>query len=170
MVKGSVVVNDIPYFEPLLLHLKKDESLDKYFSSAQFQILPKVEKDVETLIKEECPTPRALYVYPGETRPKTDAPKGCFPTQTHNFHVFVFVQCLDTYKFIKNEDDTFSLKGQVILLSEMRNAVKKSIQDFSRQVENDLINYNYIRWVGDSAIDKWGGYLVYESVFSVDIF
>jgi hypothetical protein len=52
----------------------------------------------------------------------------------------------------------------------MRNAVKKSIQDFSRQVENDLINYNYIRWVGDSAIDKEGGFLVSESVFSVDIF
>lgn len=164
------MINDLPYFEPLLLHLKKDEILDPYFSSTDFFAQPKVREDIEELIKEDCPIPRALYVYPGETRPKNDAPKGCFPTQSHQFHVFVFVQCLDNYIFVKNNDDTLSLKGQVMLLSEMRCAVKKSIQKFSRQVESDLLNYSYIRWVGDSAIDRENGFLVSESVFNIDIF
>lgn len=164
------MVNDLPYFEPLLLHLKKDPDLEPFFSSTDFFAQPKVREDVEQMLKKDCPIPRALYVYPGETRPKTEGQKGCFSPGVHNFHVFIFVQCLDNYIFVKNKDDTFSLKGQVILLSEMRNAVKKSIQKFARQTENDLLNYNYIRWAGDSAIDRENGFLVAESVYTLDLF
>ena len=164
------MANDLPYFEPLLLHLKRDSELDPYFSSTDFFAKPKVREDIEELIKEDCPIPRALYIYPGETRPKTEAPKGCFSPGTHNFHVFIFVQCLDNYIFVKNPDDSFSLKGQVILLSEMRQAVKNSIKNFARQTEKDLLNYNYIRWSGDSAIDRENGFLVAESVYTLDLF
>lgn len=167
---GSAVVNDLPYFEPLLIHLKTDELLEPYFSGTDFFAQPKLREDIETLIKEDCPIPRALYIYPAESRPKQDSPKGCFAPMTHNFHVFIFVQCLDNYYFVKNEDESLSLKGQVILLSEMRNAVKKSIGNFAKQIESELLNYNYIKWLGDSAIDKEAGFLVSETVFSIDIY
>lgn len=145
-------MNDIPYLEPLLFYLQKDETLKSYFTDKSF-FMPKhtLVEATEEAMKKDCPAPRALWILPENTNAIT--PKsGCMVTGNHTFNIIVFVQCLrDTFQLSKGNDGKIKLTGQYMELAEIRMAVKKVMNNFAKETQRKFMETRYsdIAWLRD---------------------
>jgi len=168
---GAKVDTDLPYLEPLSLHLKKDTNLHAFFSESDFFADLKIETDIEELIEKDCLAPRSLIIYPGTSSPMQAGQRSCFSKRVHQFHLFIFIQCIrDHYEFTKNDEGEIKLKGQVMELTRIRAAVKKSIQEFALLNEaNYSVEFDKFQWLGDASITQEKNLLLSESIYSVNI-
>lgn len=126
----GAVVTDVPYLEPLLFWLRKDQALKKYFTDKSF-FMPKhtLVQATEEALKKDCPAPRALWILPSDTSSVTTRP-GCKSVGLHTFHIVVYVQCIrDAFELVER-DGLPELSGQYMELSKIRKEVKRSIVDF----------------------------------------
>lgn len=146
---------DLPYLNPLLVHLRSDKSLEKFFSKKDFFAMPKADlNDLTDAIKKDCPSPRSLWIFPGtSSNVSTQRVKDCSAKALHIFHIVIIFQCIrETFEFKKDKDTTMVyLDGQFMELSEARRAVKKSITEFNKKL-GFAEAFDFISWSGDEML------------------
>ena len=146
-------MNDIPYLEPLLLHLRNDEELKKYFTNKSF-FMPKhtLIEAAEEAMKKDCPAPQALWIHPMDTR-AINADANCTGFKLHTFYITIFVHCIRDVFQLRKRDDKIELAGQYMELSKIRLAVKKSIREFQKKISGDFnLPYSDVTWLGDKNL------------------
>jgi len=145
---------DLPYLEPLLFHLRNDESLKAFFTDRSF-FMPKhtLVEATEEATKSDCPAPRALWILPGDSEAAAQKP-GCASPMLHSFYIVVFVQCMrDTFELVKRQGG-LELAGQYMELSKIRKAVKKSVNQFEskNRAGAGFLPYREITWQRDQNL------------------
>lgn len=168
---------DVPYLEPLLIHLRNDVELEKYFSKKDFYALPKADLgDLEDAIKNDCPAPRSVWIFPGNNQNQiaTRTPN-CGPKMLHNFNIVITYQCIrKSFEFKVDADNKLYLDGQFMELSAARKAVKKSITRFNKtlNIVSDNMGFDYVSWVSDEMLypDDATQFLISNSVYQTIIF
>lgn len=166
-----VVANDLPYLEPLLFHLRKDEDLKKIFTEKSF-FMPKhiLIQATEEATKKSCPAPRALWIIPEDTVANNPKP-GCNSIGIHSFNIVLFVQCIrEPFELVRSGDGV-KLSGQYMELSSIRKAVKKSVNKFQNESKLDLnLRYSDITWIKDQNLyPDDGNFLTTAIEYSVKI-
>ena len=143
--------SDIPYLEPLLLHLRTDPKLQNEFTDKSF-FMPHVNllEATSEALSMDCPLPRALWILPGDSI-ATTAQQNCQSPAKHTFHIQLIVQCIRDQFQISKKDDQFYLNGQAMELFSLRKLVKKSVVEFSRKwdKENNRQKFEKMLWVKD---------------------
>lgn len=173
MAKRNV---DIPYLEPLMKHLRTDAELEKFFTKEDFFAMPKADlSDLEGALKKDCPSPRSVWVFPGLSQAESAIRSpNCFPKALHSFNVVVVFQCIrDTFTMVK-DDSGVHMDGTFMEMSEARKALKKSINNFNKIVnQNVSVNYgfDFINWLSDEMLypEEGNKFLVSSSVFQTKI-
>lgn len=169
---------DVPYLEPLLFHLMKDESLEKYFTKEDFFTMPKSDLgDLEEALKNDCPSPRSVWVFPGVSNTATQQRSpNCLPKSLHTFNILIVFQCIrDTFTFSKDNDGKVYLDGQFMELSEARKALKISINDFNKTINTPMPNgygFDFLTWLSDEMLypeQSGGSFLISSSTFQTMI-
>ena len=168
---------DVPYLEPLLLHLRSDVSLEKFFSKKDFFALPKADlSDLEEAMKLDCPAPRSVWIFPGNSQSQiaTRTPN-CAPKMLHSFNVVITYQCIrNSFEFKVDEDNKVYLAGQFMELSAARKAVKRSITNFNKtlKIVSSSSGFDFISWVSDEMLypEEATQFLISNSVYQTIIF
>lgn len=146
-------MNDLPYLEPLLFHLRGDENLKKYFTEKSY-FMPKhiLVQATDEAMKSDCPAPRALWIIP-ENTVASGQKSGCVQNAIHTFYIVIFIQCIrDTFQLIK-ANDRVRLGGQFMELSEIRRVVKKSVNEFENKNKHNIASrFSDITWGGDQNL------------------
>lgn len=149
---------DLPYLEPLLLWLRKDEALKKYFTEKSF-FMP--HSDLLSATKEamdkDCPSPRALWILPQDTVALQQSPPNCKYTGSHTFYIQLIVQCIRDHFQLSKIDGEIHLTGQFMELMQLRKYVKKSVSAFANDYERTknksaVIKFDDIGWRGDQML------------------
>lgn len=144
---------DLPYLEPLLFWLKKDEKLKLLFSRDSF-FMPhsNLITATEEAMKKDCPAPRALWILPQDTL-AVNQREGCDSQGRHTFYIEIITQCIrDQFQIIKNGDEA-KLTGQFMELAALRKAVKKSVNAFAKEnMKETYKKYENIFWVKDQML------------------
>lgn len=166
---------DLPYLEPLLFFLQKDEALKVEFTEKSF-FMP--HNDLVTAIEEaaakSCPMPRALWILPGDTVALAQQ-EGCKSPGQHTFHIQLIVPCIrDAFIIARNGNDV-SLKGQFMELVRLRKLVKEAVHRFYSQYKKEHFNspkFEKLFWTRDQMLYPQDdlGVLVTAIQFSVNIF
>lgn len=164
-------VNDLPYLEPLLFHLRKDPILSEFFTEKSYfmpkHVLMEATKDA---MAKDCPAPRALWILPANSTALS--PKaGCRPLANHSFNIVVIIQCIrDTFQLVER-DGQVKLDGQYMELSRIRSAVKKSVSVFENKNKSNFnLAFSDITWMGDQNLyPDENNFLVTAMQFSVKI-
>lgn len=149
-----MLLNDIPYLEPLLMWLRNDEILKDHFTEKSF-FMPHKDLLASTseAIEKDCPAPRALWIIPGESISLNQKP-GCRSISTHTFNISIFVQCIrSSFELVKRNDEV-RLGGQYMELAHLRMLVKDSVHRFmidhekksGRRLFSDLV------WIKDQSL------------------
>lgn len=172
---GAIVAkrnSDVPYLEPLLEHLKKDVSLEKYFSKKDFFAMPKADlADLEEAIKKDCPSPRSLWIFPGNNAAFNQAQTrnpNCLPKILHSFNILLTFQCIRNPFELKFNGTEVYLDGSFMELSEARKAVKKSINNFNKTLNSVSLNngFDFISWLSDEMLyPDEDAFLISNSVY-----
>lgn len=144
---------DLPYLEPLLFHLRTDEALKGQFTEHSF-FMPHhdlVSATEESMAK-DCPSPRALWILPGDTRAQA-LREGCSSPGVHSFVIEIVVQCIrDPFQIVKR-DDVARLEGQSMELFMLRKLVKKSVLDFvNNRPKTNPKQFEGLSWVSDKML------------------
>lgn len=146
-----LIDSDIPYLEPLLLHLRTDPNLQDQFTEKSF-FMPHIDLINATaeVIGSECVHPRALWILPGDSIATTQQ-EGCMSPSKHTFHIQIIVQCIRDQFQISKKDDKFYLNGQAMELFTLRKMVKKSVSEFAIKWKKDHARQKFekISWVKD---------------------
>lgn len=147
---------DLPYLNPLLVHLRSDPSLEIFFSKADFFAMPKTDlADLESALKKGSRSPRSLWVFPGSSTNAAPGQriKNCTPQAEHTFNIVIIFQCIrDTFEFKKDQNtNAVYLDGQFMELSEARRAVKKSITEFNKKLDYSE-PFEFISWNSDEML------------------
>ena len=163
-------MNDLPYLEPLLLHLREDEVLKKYFTNKSF-FMPKhtlIEAAKEAMAK-DCPAPRSIWVVP-QTTSATNPRAGCSGEKEHTFTIIIFIHCIrDAFQLVKS-DNGIKLGGQFMELSKIRLAVKRSVNEFQNKIANDLsLPFHDVTWLRDNSLNPSDSFLVTGLLYSVKL-
>lgn len=152
-----LIDSDLPYLEPLLLHLRNDPSLKEHFTETSF-FMPRnhMIAAIKEAMDKECPAPRALWIFPSTSTAIGNPKAGCRPTQLHSFYITVFIQCMgNSFDFVKR-DSGIILGGGFMELTTLRKAVKKSVLEFSKKSEHNKfstnVTYENLQWVGDDIV------------------
>lgn len=146
---------DLPYLEPLLLHLREDETLKQYFTRDSF-FMPQASfiSAINEAVNKNCPAPRSIWILPQDTISGTKK-DGCASIGIHNFFIVIFVQCIrDTFVF-KEENGRAVLSGQFMELTHLRKLVKKSVFNFAKKHEASMVHpkrYEKISWNKDQML------------------
>lgn len=146
-----MLLDDIPYLEPLLMHLRDDESLKAHFTEASF-FMP--HHDLVNAIMDsknsDCALPKSLWILPQDTRPLSSRP-GCKGTGSHRFSIALAVKCIRSPFILVKREDQLKLDGQFMELSRMRSLVKHSVLRFSK---TNVMNPRFtdIIWAGDRVL------------------
>lgn len=143
--------NDIPYLEPLLFHLREDESLKAYFTEKSF-FMP--HHDLVNAImdagKADCVLPKSLWILPQDTTANSPRP-GCKSSGNHSFSIALAVKCIRNPFILVKRDGDIKLDGQFMELMKIRRLVKRSVQRFSK--ENMMNNsFSDLVWRGDRVL------------------
>lgn len=147
---------DLPYLDPLLFWLRKDEVLKNEFTEKSF-FMPHNDLITATLetMKKDCPAPRALWILPQDTIALQQSPPNCKFTGQHTFYIQLMVQCIrDAFQLTK-QDDNVVLTGQFMELMQLRKQVKKSVAAFALDYyrKNTTIrSFEDIGWRGDQML------------------
>lgn len=164
---------DIPYLEPLWIHLREDEVLKQHFTDrSYFMPHSHLIAATEEAMKKDCPAPRALWILPGDSLASTArAPAGCKVPSTHTFYIQIIVQCIrDAFQVVR-KGDSIGLDGQFMELSFLRSKVKESVLRFSAKQDKSL-GFENIIWRKDSILypSDESSFLATASEFNVTIF
>ena len=168
---------DLPYLEPLMLHLKSDSDLKALFGQKNFFAGPNIDLDeMSKQAEAEGRNIRYLWVYPASSKAKSQNPSSCFPIVEHTVAVVLIGSCpRGKFSWIA-VDDEVKLKGTVMEMLEIRCAFKKSIQAFANNNRAQRgQGFQNLRWISDDAIDyKTGdknscGFISLVSKFKIDI-
>ena len=170
---GVVVVTDIPYLEPLLFWLRRDETLKRYFSDKSF-FMPhnNLISATEEAMNKDCPAPRALWILPQDTL-AGNAPANCKRPGLHTFYIQVIVQCIRDQFQIINKDGELKLEGQYMELAQARYAVKESVRAFNKQNDSNISRkFEGVNWVKDMNLypDNENAFLATALEYEVKIF
>ena len=144
---------DLPYLEPLLLWLRKDESLKNIFTEKSF-FMPHDDllSAINEAISKNCPAPRALWILPNVSVPLTGSQR-CNSPAMHTFYIQIIVQCIRDKFQISVKDDKLSLTGQFMELTKIRRTVKDSVKRFAKDSEMKSIReFSNLIWGGDSML------------------
>lgn len=145
---------DIPYLEPLLIHLRKDETLKEVFTEKSF-FMPKADliSGIDEAMKTDCPAPRALWIIPGDTLAQANSPT-CLAPGLHSFVVMLFVQCMrDPFQLVLRDTEV-KLEGNFMELAHLRRLVKRSINNFNVQSFNGqrVLGWSGMTWRRDQNL------------------
>lgn len=168
-----MLLTDLPYLEPLLLHLRKDESLKQHFTDKSF-FMPHSDllSAAEESMKKDCPAPRALWILPQDTIAQGRKPN-CKVPGIHTFFITIFVQCIRDEFQLVNRNGVVKLEGQFMSLVELRKLVKESVLRFGREQSMSLVGkkFDNISWSKDQMIyPDEGNFLATAIEFEVTIF
>lgn len=162
---------DLPYLDPLLFHLRSDETLKKYFTDKSF-FMPKTDmiNAVDEAIQQSCPMPRALWILPQDTV-SVNSRAGCVSQGNHTFFIQLITKCIKHEFQISKKDDELYLSGDFMELAQIRKAVKKSMVSFSRKALENTYQYKNLVWVKDQMLypDQADGFFVVTLEYSVII-
>lgn len=145
----QMLLNDIPYLEPLWKWLRDDESLKEHFTEDSF-FMPKATlmSAIDAAMGKDCPSPKSIWIIPGDTLAisKSNTNKICKLPGEHTFNIMIFVQCIrDSFSPV-NDNGVLRLEGQFMELSELRKIVKDSIHKFA--LNNEKINITSKKFEG----------------------
>lgn len=148
-----MLLDDIPYLDPLLMHLRNDETLKNEFTDKSF-FMP--HHDLVSAIIDaknpDCVLPKALWILPGNSTAATQK-VGCMSPANHTFTIAIAVKCIRDPFILKKTDNKVSLSGQFMELMQLRKLVKSSVNRFAQKSsENHLARYNDISWAGDQIL------------------
>lgn len=169
-----MLLTDIPYLEPLLIHLRTDPNLKSEFTEKSF-FMP--HSDLITasqeVMKKDCPAPRALWILPQDTLAQGQRDI-CSVPGVHTFYIEIIVQCIrDTFQLVKR-DDLVRLEGQFMELAALRKKVKQSVRDFAKAnaAPGNKMLYTDIFWVKDQMLypSSESKFLATAIEFSIKIF
>lgn len=142
---------DVPYLEPLLFHLRADESLKSYFTDKSF-FMPHnhLVEATEEAMQKNCPAPRALWILPDDSI-ATSTQANCLSPSLHTFRIELLVQCIRNSFYLSKKDDEIVLSGQYMELATIRKAVKKSVFEFNKnfQKQNSAPKFKDVIWKKD---------------------
>ncbi len=163
---------DVPYLEPLLAHLKKDVTLEKYFSKKDFFAMPKADlADLEKALSNDC-APRSLWIFPGNNtafNPGQVRSPNCMPKLLHSFNIVITFNCVRNPFEPKFDGTEVYLDGSFMELSEARKAIKKSIHNFNKTLNVLGVShgFDFISYLSDEMLYPEGaeGFLISNSVF-----
>lgn len=163
------MLTDLPYLEPLLFHLRADETLKKFFSERSF-FMPKntLIQATKEAMEKDCPSPRALWIIPEGTT-ALSSKSGCPTIGSHSFSIVIFIHCIrEAFELLKR-DNKVVLGGEFMELSKIRRAVKKSVNQFENiNKQNFDLNYKDIAWQGDTPLfPDEDGFIVSSTEYSV---
>ena len=168
---------DLPYLEPLLFHLKRDEKLKKYFTEKSY-FMPK--NSLVSAVKEatgkDCPAPRAIWILPQDNVAASEN-HNCVPKMVHTFYISIIVNCIrDQFQLTKGSDNSPHLSGEYIELTEIRKYVKKSVYAFAKKWAEDNFSgskFEKITWRKDLVMfpsdDDTDKFLITSLEFTVII-
>lgn len=146
-----MLTTDIPYLDPLLMWLRADEDLKKEFTEKSF-FMPHADllSAVVDLAKKDCPSPRALWIFPGDSQAVQQRP-GCRAQARHQFSISIFLQCIRNSFELSKTDNGIHLSGQFMEMTKLRKIVKSSVHKFSLKEEGVLLSkpFEGLRWTGD---------------------
>lgn len=169
-----LLLTDIPYLEPLLMWLRKDETLKSEFTDKSF-FMPHSDliSATEDAMRADCPAPRALWILPQDTLAQGQRDT-CLTPGVHTFYIEVIVQCIrDSFQLVKRDDDV-KLEGQFMELAALRKKVKASVRNFA--INNAKPGppklFTDIFWVKDSMLYPSGEnrFLATAIEFQIKIF
>lgn len=149
-----LIKTDIPYLEPLLFWLRKDETLKEYFTEKSY-FMPhnNLITATEEAMKADCPAPRAIWILPQDSIASSQRP-GCKSPSVHTFYIEIIVQCIrDQFQLVKKNDEV-KLEGQFMELATIRRYVKESVLKFSN-TQKTLVatpSFDDIIWVKDQML------------------
>lgn len=148
-----MLLNDVPYLQPLLMWLRNDESLKSHFTESSF-FMPHHDLVSAILDKNnpDCPLPKSLWIIPGDTE-AIQRLTGCKSTGLHSFTIAIAVKCIRDSFVLVNRGGEIELEGQFMELSRVRSLVKKSVHKFSLSIMNKYdIGFSEITWVDDKNL------------------
>lgn len=149
-----MLLTDIPYLEPLLFHLRRDECLKDEFTEKSF-FMPHsnlVSASREAMDK-NCPAPRALWILPQDSLALVQK-NDCKSPAVHTFYIEIIVQCMRDQFDIVERDGCLKLEGQFMSLMALRKKVKDSVREFSKTTTAQGQNYKFydLFWVKDTML------------------
>lgn len=165
---------DVPYLEPLLFHLRDDDSLKTYFTDKSF-FMPHnhLVEATEEAMQKNCPAPRALWILPDDTI-ATNTQANCISPGRHTFRIELITQCIRNSFYLSKKDDGVILSGQYMELATIRKAVKKSVYEFNKQFQSktQAPKFKDIVWIKDYMLypDDNSKFLATVLEFNVTIF
>lgn len=171
---------DLPYFEPLVLFLKKSPELRAHFSDRSFFLDPNIDPtDIDKAIGTDAPRRNIIWVFPGDTVARINPGEKkleCSYHGTHTFFITILNVC-DRDKFTLIKKDTgLELSGPVVDMMKIRNSVKEEVRRFARQSNSSVkpIRYFDLRWKRDSMIEyteneKKCGFINATMEFDIDL-
>ena len=146
-----MLLTDIPYLEPLLFHLRNDESLKGHFTEKSF-FMP--HHDLVDAIMEtgsaDCVLPKSLWILPQDTE-AIQKRVGCKSTGLHSFSIAIAVKCIRNPFILVKKDDGVHLVGQFMELTEIRKLVKDSVHRFANENQMNQ-KFSDIIWIGDRVL------------------
>lgn len=168
---------DLPYLEPLLFHLQKDENLKLYFTQKSY-FMPKdnLVSATKEMIGKDCPAPRALWILPQDN--VAINPNGnCLSNYNHTFYILILINCIRDKFQIIDKDGVAHLSGEYMEMTQVRKAIKKSINEFNKETSKIVTGKQFekIAWVKDQSLydndeELKQNFLINNSEFTVKIF
>lgn len=163
---------DLPYLEPLLFHLRKDETLKNYFTEKSF-FMPKDDliSAVEEAIKNDCPAPRALWVLPQDGLAINSNNTNCKPSISHTFNIMLMIACIrDSFQIVK-KDNVVHLSGEYLEMTAIRKAIMKSVSEFNKLKNKEFTGRTFenIRFMKYQSLYPDDSFLVNNLEYNVTI-
>lgn len=170
-----LVDSDLPYLNPLLFWLRKDEVLKDEFTEKSF-FMPHSDliTATEEAIKKDCPAPRALWILPQDTVSLSQR-EGCLGHGRHTFYIEIIVQCIRNQFELVERDSEVKLAGQFMELTELRKHVKQSVMDFQKDYlakNPGSRKFDKITWIKDQMLypSETQNFLATAIQFDVNIY
>lgn len=147
-----MLLTDLPYLEPVLFHLRNDESLKNHFTETSF-FMPHndlVKAILDSSKNPDCVLPRSLWILPQDTTANS-APPGCKAKGTHSFSIALAVGCNRNQFILRKVDGNLELAGSFMELVKLRRLVKESMLSFVRKNTMNP-SFTELVWAGDRML------------------
>lgn len=157
-------MNDIPYIESFLIHMRQDQGLGQYVNSRDF--FATIELDPE----KECKVNTSIFIIPGASQlNRTES--NCTPIVDHTLNIIVSVKCnRQEFEYFENSDNELAVKGDVMKLSKIRYEIIQAVKRYNVTEKGMEFLAKKMNWTNTDGIDKVGNFLISSLEFKLSYF
>lgn len=130
--------SDIPYLEDLILYLKSHEDIKECFpaiGSVKISVGP---RDLEEIIKKDCPYDKALYIYPERIKRTSEKRLPCIKAE-QVLGIAIVKRCTGKhFEYEKNSAGELVLSGDYMEVACLRKKVLDAMKCFNSENVTDF--------------------------------